>query len=150
MKKAKIEKIFFEELERVSNISVACKSAGLSRQSVYRWMREDEKFNEKVEEALKLGIESMCDLAESKLLVNVNSGNQRAIEFILINNRKQYYRPKQPMPVEKMRQVNTIAFEVVGRDGKVMNLADIGKEDHEEDLRLRRTTEDLGGPDLVE
>lgn len=112
MKKAKLEKLFFEELERVAIVSVACKVVGLSRQSVYRWMKEDEKFDQKVQNALRMGIESICDLAESKLVSNINAGNQRAIEFVLINHRRVYYKPKLPISPEshKLTPIQSIEF----------------------------------------
>jgi hypothetical protein len=83
MKKHKYAKMFLTELETMPNISVACKRVGLSRQTVYRWCREDNNFEEKLNDALTLGVESMVDLAESKLLANVSGGNQRAIETAL-------------------------------------------------------------------
>lgn len=98
MKKVKFEKKFIEELEKFPNISWVCEKLNISRQSIYRWMELDEKFKAKVDNACDLGRESICDLAENKLISNINSGNQKAIEFFLIANKKQYYRPRKPLP----------------------------------------------------
>lgn len=105
MKKAKLEKAFLEELERLPNISMACRKVGLARQTVYRWMKEYGKFGTKVYKAMDLGIESICDLAESKLIENVNNGNQKAIEYTLTANHKRYYRPRKPKDAEEFKFV---------------------------------------------
>lgn len=94
MKKSNFEKTFLEELQKTSNISIACERAGLSRQSIYRWRNEDEKFNKKVIEAIRMGVESINDLAESKLIGKIKDGKQRAIEYWLNSNKQKYIRPK--------------------------------------------------------
>jgi hypothetical protein len=135
MKKSKIEDKFIEELERVPNISIACEKVGLSRQTIYRWMKFDEKFRAKVDQAITVGVDSICDLAESKLISNINSGSQRAIEFYLISNKKQYYRPKKPMSAEenKFTPVTKIEMMVVDNDGKPMTLHEYKKYEKEND-----------------
>lgn len=113
MKKAKFSERFLEELRKLPIISVACEKLNISRQSIYRWMEVDEKFKAKVDQACDIGSESICDLAESKLISNVNNGDQRAIEFVLIARRKQYYRPRKPLPPPEMQfvPVKTIYIE---------------------------------------
>lgn len=105
MKKYRYEKKFIEALEKYSNISLACEKIGLSRQSAYRWMDEDENFKGRVDAAMQRGIDSLCDLAERKLVTNINNGNQRAIEFFLGSHKKQYYRPRKPIAPEEQRLV---------------------------------------------
>jgi hypothetical protein len=85
---------FLEELENVPNISLACKKTGLSRQTVYRWCKEEPDFKQEFEGALKSGIESVCDLAESKLIGHINGGSMRAIQYWLDNHKKEYIRPR--------------------------------------------------------
>ena len=94
MKKIRLEKAFLEELAKVPNESLACKNVGLSRQSIHRWKKEDPKFRKKCEEALQLGTESINDLAESKLIANIQSGKQRSIEYWLDNNKRAYIKPR--------------------------------------------------------
>ena len=127
MKKSKVANKFIEELERLPNISIACEKVGLSRQTVYRWMEEDEDFREKVDQAIAVGTDSICDLAESKLISNINSGNQRAIEFYLISNKKQYYRPRKPMAPEeeKVRPIKGFELTVVDDQGNTISLKDL-------------------------
>jgi len=94
MKKSKLTKKFIEGLSKVPNISLVCESLTVSRQSFYRWMEEDIEFKEAVESALNIGVESINDLAESKLVSNIRKGSQRSAEFWLINNKRNYMKPR--------------------------------------------------------
>lgn len=96
MKRRHIENRFIEELERVHIISLACKNVGLSRQTVYRWMRYDPKFRQRVYDAIEMGIDSVCDLAESKMVGAIDRGDPWAVKFWLMNRHKDY-KPKKPM-----------------------------------------------------
>lgn len=133
MKKPRLAGKFIEELERLPNVSIACEKVGLSRQTVYRWMEEDQEFKAKVDKAIAVGIDSICDLAESKLVSNINSGNQRAVEFYLISNKKQYYRPRKPMSPEEQafRPVTRIEMVVVDDDGKPITLTNLNRHRNE-------------------
>lgn len=94
MKRHKKENIFLEQIRTVPNISVACEKVGLSRNTIYRWCNEDPEFKKQLDEALNLGTASVNDLAESKLISQINSGNMRAIMYWLDNNKKNYARPR--------------------------------------------------------
>lgn len=79
-----------KELVQVPIIQLACKRAGVSRATYYRWLNEDSKFALECDEALEKGIQSINDLAESKLIHRVNEGDMRAISFWLSNNKENY------------------------------------------------------------
>ena len=79
-----------KELVQVPIIQLACKRAGVSRATYYRWLKEDPKFARECDEALEKGIQSINDLAESKLIHRVNEGDMRAISFWLANNKENY------------------------------------------------------------
>ena len=51
-KKSRLQEAFFAELKKVPIVLVACEKSGISRNSVYRWKREDKKFSEVMDEAL--------------------------------------------------------------------------------------------------
>ena len=85
---------FLEQIKSIPNVSLACEKIGLSRNTVYRWCKEDLKFKERLDEAIITGTESVNDLAESKLIGHINSGNLRAIQYWLDNNKKNYARPR--------------------------------------------------------
>ena len=94
MKKYRKEQALLEQLKTIPNVSLACEKVGLSRNTVYRWCREDPEFKARLDEALESGVESVNDLAESKLIANINSGSMRAIQYWLDNNKKTYIRPR--------------------------------------------------------
>lgn len=94
MKKYRKEQSLLEQLRTIPNVSLACEKVGLSRNTVYRWCREDPDFKARLDEALESGVESVNDLAESKLIANINSGSMRAIQYWLDNNKKTYIRPR--------------------------------------------------------
>lgn len=120
MKKSRLTAKFLEELERVHIISSACEAVGLSRQTVYRWMSLDLKFKEKVDKAIEMGIESVIDLAESKLISNINDRKQKAIEYFLSNHSKRY-RSKKPMSEQQEKFVPITHVYMDTMDEKMAN-----------------------------
>ncbi len=85
---------FLDQLCTIPNVSLACEKTGLSRNTIYRWRGEDEEFKKEMDAALKAGVETINDLAESKLISHINNGSMRAIEYWLTNHKKAYVRPK--------------------------------------------------------
>lgn len=94
MKKEKYEKAILEELNKFPNITSACNKVGLSRQSFYRWTGFDPKFKAKVEKALLSGVNSINDLAESKLVGQIKRDDLKAIRFWLSHNKSNYMHPR--------------------------------------------------------
>jgi hypothetical protein len=103
MKKIKLQKQFFEELRKVPIVQVACEKTGVSRNSIYRWKKEDSEFSIKMEEALKEGVAFVNDMSESQLLTMIKEKNWSAISFWL-KHRNDNYKNK----VEVSGIVNTI------------------------------------------
>lgn len=94
MKRHRKEQQFLDQLATIPNVSLACEKVGLSRNTVYRWCKEDPQFQTKMDEALDSGTKSINDLAESKLITHINNGNLRAIQYWLDNNKSNYARPR--------------------------------------------------------
>lgn len=65
--------------ENLGVVAPACKDVKISRQTHYRWMREDEEYKERVEE---VGEEAI-DFAESCLYKQIKEGNTTATIFYL-------------------------------------------------------------------
>ncbi len=103
MKKNKLQDKLFEELKKVPIIQVACEKTGLSRNTVYRWRKEDPKFSTKMDEALAEGVELVNDMSESQLLTLIKEKNYSAISFWL-RHRNNNYKEK----IELSGSVNTI------------------------------------------
>lgn len=90
MKKNKYQNQFLEELARIPIIQVACEKTGLSRNSVYRWRREDVAFAKKMDEALAEGVALVNDMSESQLLNLIKEKNWPAISFWLKHRNDNY------------------------------------------------------------
>lgn len=82
-KKGRLQQIFFEELKKVPIVLVACEKSGISRNSVYRWRREDKDFSKAMDEALAEGEALVNDMSESQLLTLIKEKSWQAISFQL-------------------------------------------------------------------
>lgn len=61
------------------NVSVACRKVGISRETYYRWCREDIEFKKECEEV----DESLLDMAETMLLKAIRDGKTAELIFFL-------------------------------------------------------------------
>lgn len=60
-------------------VTTACKNIGISRETFYRWMREDNEFERQVKDIENISL----DFAESQLLKQIKDGNVTATIFYL-------------------------------------------------------------------
>ena len=124
MKKHYKENLFIEQLERVPNVSLACEKVGIARNTVYRWCGEDPDFKARMDTALKSGVHSINDLAESKLISHINNGSFRAIQYWLDNHKKEYIKPRDKNMWQPLIPVTRI--EIVGLDDyKIKNVEEV-------------------------
>lgn len=80
---------FLEQLPKYPVVQVACEKSGVGRSTYYAW-RKDKEFTKLADEAIKSGTYFINDMAESKLIQNIQSGNNTAIIFWLKNHHTQY------------------------------------------------------------
>ncbi len=90
MKKNKLQDQFLEELAKVPIVQVACEKCGLSRNSVYRWRKEDKVFENNMDEALVNGVAFVNDMSESQLLTLIKEKSYSAISFWLRHRNDNY------------------------------------------------------------
>lgn len=90
MKKNKYQEPFLDELRKMPIVQVACEKVGLSRNTVYRWRKEDKKFAKKMDEAQAEGVELVSDMSESQLLTLIKEKNYSAISFWLRHRNNNY------------------------------------------------------------
>lgn len=90
MKKNKFQDQFLDELRKVPIIQVACEKTGLSRNSVYRWRKEDKEFLKNMDTALIEGVALVNDMSESQLLTLIKEKNYPAISFWLRHRNDNY------------------------------------------------------------
>ena len=62
----------------------------VGRSTYYAWRKEDKEFAKLADEAVKSGTLFINDMAESKLIQNIQSGNNTAIIFWLKNHHRDY------------------------------------------------------------
>lgn len=65
--------------DSMGNITIACKSVGISRRAYYDWISKDAKFKEECD----IVNESAIDFVENKLLSRINDNDTTAIIFYL-------------------------------------------------------------------
>lgn len=90
MKKNKLKDQFFEELSKIPIVQVACEKTGISRNSIYRWKKEDKNFAQEMEKALSEGVAFVNDMSESQLLTMIKEKNYSAISFWLRHRNDNY------------------------------------------------------------
>jgi len=126
MKFQRIKKKFLEEMSEFPSVSRACQKCDISRQSFYRWCKEDSNFKSSYEESLKRGVESINDLAESKLISKINNGELPAIKLWLENNKKEYRKPREKTPlldsVIDDDQISSITVKIMDQQGREVEL----------------------------
>ncbi len=84
------KKKLIEELAKTPIVGIACKNAGISRASFYRWKEEDPWFNEQVVSALRIGRGPVNDRAESVFIKEINRGNISAARWWLDKHHEDY------------------------------------------------------------
>lgn len=89
--KAKI----LESLADNGIVRSACKKAGISPDTYYRWREMDRMFFEDTIEAIDLGNKSINELARIRLFQNIDEGKMDAIKYQL-SKRDPDYMPQPP------------------------------------------------------
>ena len=97
-KRDRQKKKFVAALEAQGTVLHACKAAGISRQTAYRWQREDPEFADAWDEA----IENAVDVVESTVYQQAVGGNTLAGIFYLKAHRP-IYRDRVSIDVEQVK-----------------------------------------------
>jgi hypothetical protein len=105
------KKAMLDALEKsLGVVTSACKSVDISRETHYRWLREDADYKAAVDELSDVAL----DFAESQLHKQIKDGNSTAtIFFLKTKGKKRGYVERQELDVStgKMFQI-----EVLGED----------------------------------
>ena len=89
---------FITALEAQGTVLHACKAAGISRQTAYRWQREDADFAEQWYEAH----ENAVDVVESTIYQQAIGGNTLA-GFFYLKAHRPIYRDRLNIDIEQVR-----------------------------------------------
>lgn len=127
MKKNKKRDEFLVQLRKIPIVLVACEKSGLSRNSVYRWRRDDAIFAKDMDEALKEGEELVNDMSESQLLTMIKEKNWSAISFWLKHRHDKY---KTKVHVEgSLKTIDELSSEQEKTVKEALKLAGLIQED---------------------
>ncbi|HVU06651.1 MAG TPA: hypothetical protein VHE10_02590 [Candidatus Paceibacterota bacterium] len=111
------EKTFLlEKLRETPVIEVACKKAGISRATFYRWYHSDKRFKKMADEAGEYSRRFMNDMCESQIISLIRERKMPAISFWLSHNDPRYMKAKEVKPhqtVDPAKETTTIATENV-------------------------------------
>ncbi len=122
MKKSKLTKQFLEELQKVPIVQVACEKTGISRNSVYRWRKEDPPFAKAMDEAMALGVAFVNDMSESQLLTMIKEKNWSAISFWLRHRNDNYKNKLEITTAEDIQSLTPSQEKVVRQALKLASL----------------------------
>lgn len=100
--KEKKQELLLKELTKTPIVGTACQRAGISRATYYRWREESRDFEDRADFALAQGQDLINDLAESKLLQQIQTGHPWAIQLWLKRHHHRYmHKPSSPLPFRR-------------------------------------------------
>lgn len=74
------KKAMLQALEKsLGVVTTACKNVGISRETHYKWLREDESYKESVDDLVNVAL----DFAETQLHKQISKGNPTSTIFYL-------------------------------------------------------------------
>jgi hypothetical protein len=92
---ARWQALFLKTLRKAPNVAHACRVAGVSRFTAYKYREEDESFARKWEESLQASV----DKCEEKAFDMAWKGDSQLLQFILKAHRGGTYRETQRVDV---------------------------------------------------
>jgi hypothetical protein len=81
------------ELEKTPIIQIACDKVGISRNTFYRWMKEDKGFLSRVSEAMSLGTGLVNDVAVSNVLEGIKKKDAMYTKYWLDRKHPDFRKP---------------------------------------------------------
>lgn len=86
----KDKQALIEALKEMPIARVACKRAGVSRATYYRWRNEDKDFLQQCYEAISIGIEAINEMSDSQLISLIGEKSLQAIKWWQQHNHERY------------------------------------------------------------
>lgn len=101
-RQAKQQLLLLQELAKTPIVGTACQRAGISRATYYRWREQSRDFEDKADFAIAQGQDLINDLAESKLLQQIQDGHPWAIQLWLKKHHYRYIgKAEAPLPFRR-------------------------------------------------
>ncbi len=95
-RQSKTKQVLVDILKEMPVIQVAVKKAGISRDTYYRWKKEDKNFFRQSEDAFAQGIEFINDMSESQVVTLIKEKKMPAITLWLKHHHPRYGSKSQP------------------------------------------------------
>jgi transposase len=89
-RQSKLKEAFLDQLKRTPTIETASQKVGVSRATIYRWIKSNKTFEKKVDEALNEGRNFMSDIAENQLFSLIGDKKIEAIRLYLSTHNHRY------------------------------------------------------------
>ena len=106
-KSKKLLKQIVEDLRETPIIQTVCKKNNISRNTFYKWRKNDPDFDKEVQEALDLGDSVVTDMCKSQLISSIQNGNMGSVKYWLSNKHSDFIRPRRKNPIDS---VNSLPF----------------------------------------
>jgi len=90
LRQNKLKEAFLEQLKRTPTIETSCQKVAVARATVYRWIKANKHFKNKVDEALTEGRTFMSDIAENQLFSLIGDKKIEAIRLYLSTHNPRY------------------------------------------------------------
>src|SRR5579872_7325655 len=108
--KETIKKQILEKLLNNFTIASACNSVGIDRKTFYRWIEEDPEFKATAYENILECKRTVTDMANTKLVKHIESGNLTAVMYWL-NNRDPEISDKQIyITEEEIQELSSLLY----------------------------------------
>ncbi len=78
------------EIKNELTIKAVCKKLNLSRQTVYRWLKEDKQFKSDLHKARKEAIDDLNDECENRVIQKIMNDDSNMIKFWLKYHHEDY------------------------------------------------------------
>ncbi len=79
-----------EEIKKELTIKAVCNKLKLSRQTIYRWLKEDKKFKKALHQARKEAIDNLNDECENRVINKIMNDDSGMIKFWLKYHHEDY------------------------------------------------------------
>ena len=86
----KLKQMLLEQMKRTPTIEQAAQKVGVTRMTILRWRKKNNRFNEEVENALREGRDFVSDIAETQMFSLIGQGKQEMIKYFLSHNNPRY------------------------------------------------------------
>ncbi len=124
MKKNNYQSNFLDQLRKIPIVQVACEKSNLSRNTIYRWRKEDPQFAKDMDDAFDEGEAFVNDMSESQLLNLIKEKNFPAVRYWL-SHRNPRFRERIEITTTKPTEALTPEQEEVVREA--LQLASLTK-----------------------